>query len=259
MSATIDGARVSRLLDEAPVVESRGRAFPVETRYRGREARAHIEREVADTVVEALRVEPGSVLAFLPGAGEIRRTETMLRERVSDPAVDIVPLYGALEADVQDRAIAPAAKGRRKVVLATAIAETSLTIEGVRIVVDCGLARVPRYEPDLGLTRLDTVRVSRASADQRRGRAGRTEPGVCYRLWDEPQTASLAAANTPEILAADLSGLILDLASWGVADPARLAFLDPAPRAALGVFRRGMAAHQRTRRSPEPLGRHCHV
>jgi len=233
MSATIDGARVSRLLDEASVVESRGRAFPVETRYRGREARAHIEREVADTVVEALRVEPGSVLAFLPGAGEIRRTETMLRERVSDPAVDIVPLYGALEADVQDRAIAPAAKGRRKVVLATAIAETSLTIEGVRIVVDCGLARVPRYEPDLGLTRLDTVRVSRASADQRRGRAGRTEPGICYRLWDEPQTASLAAANTPEILAADLSGLILDLASWGVADPARLAFLDPPPRAAL--------------------------
>src|SRR5262249_36754397 len=164
MSATIDGARVARLLGEAPVIESRGRAFPVETRYRGRDPRAHIEREVADTVVEALRAEPGSVLAFLPGAGEIRRTETMLRERVGDPAVDIVPLYGALDADVQDRAIAPAAKGRRKVVLATAIAETSLTIEGVRIVVDCGLARVPRYEPDLGLTRLDTVRVSRASA-----------------------------------------------------------------------------------------------
>ena len=131
---------------------------------------------------------------------------------------------------MQDRAIAPAPPGRRKVVLATSIAETSLTIEGVRVVIDCGLARVPRYEPDVGLTRLETVRVSRASADQRRGRAGRTEPGVCYRLWDEPQTASLDAANTPEILAADLSGFVLDLAHWGVADPATLAFLDPPPR-----------------------------
>src|SRR5262245_52155953 len=232
MSATIDGARVAKLLGDAPVIESHGRAFPVETRYRGRDARTPVERAVADVVVEALRAETGSVLAFLPGAGEIRRAETLLRERVSDPATDIVPLFGALEADVQDRAIAPVAAGRRKVVLATAIAETSLTIEGVRIVVDGGLARVPRYEPDVGLTRLDTVRVSRASADQRRGRAGRTEPGVCYRLWDEPQTASLAGANTPEILAADLSGLVLDLAHWGVSDPATLAFLDPPPRAA---------------------------
>ncbi len=138
-------------------------------------------------------------------------------------------LYGALEADVQDRAIAPAPAGRRKVVLATSIAETSLTIEGVRVVIDCGLARVPRYEPDVGLTRLETVRVSRASADQRRGRAGRTEPGVCYRLWDEPQTASLDPANKPEMLAADLSGFVLDLAHWGVADPSSLAFLDPPP------------------------------
>ena len=129
-------------------------------------------------------------------------------------------LYGALDAQTQDRAIAPAPPGRRKVVLATSIAETSLTIEGVRIVVDCGLARVPRYEPDVGLTRLETVRVSRAAADQRRGRAGRTEPGVCYRLWDEPQTASLEAYARPEILAADLSGLLLDLAQWGAADPA---------------------------------------
>src|SRR5262249_21447819 len=178
MSATIDGARVAKLLGDAPVVESLGRAFAVETRYRGRDPRTPIDREVADTVAEALRAERGSVLAFLPGPGEIRRAETLLRERVSDPEIDIVPLYGALEADVQDRAIAPAPKGRRKVVLATAIAETSLTIEGVRIVVDSGLARVPRYEPDVGLTRLETVRVSRASADQRRGRAGRTEPGV---------------------------------------------------------------------------------
>jgi ATP-dependent helicase HrpB len=233
MSATIDGARVAKLLGDAPVIESHGRAYPVETRYRGRDPRAPIERAVADTVIEALRLEKGSVLAFLPGAGEIRRTEMFLRERISDPAADVVALYGALEADVQDRAIAPAPPGRRKVVLATAIAETSLTIEGVRIVVDSGLARVPRYEPDVGLTRLETVRVSRASADQRRGRAGRTEPGVCYRLWDEPQTASLAPANMPEILAADLSSLALDLAHWGVADHATLAFLDPPPRAAL--------------------------
>ncbi len=233
MSATIDGARVAKLLGDAPVIESHGRAYPVETRYRGRDPRAPIERAVADTVIEALRLEKGSVLAFLPGAGEIRRAETFLRERISDPATDVVALYGALEAEVQDRAIAPAPPGRRKVVLATAIAETSLTIEGVRIVIDSGLARVPRYEPDVGLTRLETVRVSRASADQRRGRAGRTEPGVCYRLWDEPQTASLAPANMPEILAADLSSLTLDLADWGVADPATLAFLDPPPRAAL--------------------------
>ncbi len=182
MSATIDGARVAKLLGDAPVIESDGRAFPVETRYLGRDPRAPIERQVADAVLQALRAETGSVLAFLPGAGEIRRTETLLRERVSDPTVDIVALYGALDADVQDRAIAPPPPGRRKVVLATSIAETSLTIEGVRIVVDCGLSRVPRYEPDVGLTRLETVRVSRAAADQRRGRAGRTEPGVCYRL-----------------------------------------------------------------------------
>ena len=194
MSATIDGARVAALLGDAPVIESQGRAFPVETRYLGRDPRARIEDQMADAVTRALRAEPGSVLAFLPGAAEIRRTETLLKERV-DAATDVVALYGALDADTQDRAISPAPPGRRKVVLATSIAETSLTIEGVRIVVDCGLARVPRYEPDVGLTRLETVRVSRAAADQRRGRAGRTEPGVCYRLWDEPQTASLEAVR----------------------------------------------------------------
>jgi len=232
MSATIDGARVAKLLGDAPVIESEGRAFPVETRYLGRDATAHVDRQVADAAARALRAEPGSVLAFLPGAGEIRRTEMLLKERIDDPAVDVVALFGALEADVQDRAIAPSPPGRRKVVLATSIAETSLTIEGVRIVIDCGLSRVPRYEPDVGLTRLETVRVSRASADQRRGRAGRTEPGVCYRLWDEPQTASLAASSTPEILAADLTSLVLDLAHWGVSDPAMLDFLDPPPHAA---------------------------
>ena len=233
MSATLDGARVARLLGEAPVIASEGRAFPVETRYLGRKADAPLERQMADAIAMALRADPGSVLAFLPGAAEIRRTQNLLAERIHDASVEIVPLFGALEASVQDRAIAPAPRGHRKVVLATSIAETSLTIEGVRIVVDSGLARVPRYEPDIGLTRLETVRASRAAVDQRRGRAGRTEPGVCYRLWDEPQTTSFAAYTQPEILSADLSSLVLDLAQWGVSDPATLAFLDPPPAPAL--------------------------
>ncbi|WP_298242881.1 ATP-dependent helicase HrpB [uncultured Bradyrhizobium sp.] len=229
MSATLDGARVGKLLGDAPVVESEGRAFPVETRYLGRKADAPIERQMADAIASALRADSGSVLAFLPGAAEIRRTQNFLAERVQDASIEIVPLFGALDAAVQDRAISPAPKGMRKVVLATSIAETSLTIEGVRIVVDSGLARVPRYEPDIGLTRLETVRASRAAVDQRRGRAGRTEPGVCYRLWDEPQTASLTPYTQPEILSADLSALVLDLAQWGVSDPAALSFLDPPP------------------------------
>ncbi|MCK1745365.1 ATP-dependent helicase HrpB [Bradyrhizobium sp. 139] len=229
MSATLDGARVARLLGEAPVVESEGRAFPVETRYLGRKADAPVERQMADAIASALRADSGSVLAFLPGAAEIRRTQNFLSERVQDASIEIVPLFGALDAAVQDRAIAPAPKGTRKVVLATSIAETSLTIEGVRIVVDSGFARVPRYEPDIGLTRLETVRAARAAVDQRRGRAGRTGPGVCYRLWDEPQTASLAPYTQPEILSADLSSLVLDLAQWGVADPSTLSFLDPPP------------------------------
>jgi ATP-dependent helicase HrpB len=233
MSATLDGARVAKLLGEAPVVASEGRAFPVETRYLGRKADAPIERQMADAIANALRADPGSVLAFLPGAAEIRRTQNLLTERIHDASIEIVALFGALDAAVQDRAIAPPPKGHRKVVLATSIAETSLTIEGVRIVVDSGLARVPRYEPDIGLTRLETVRASRAAVDQRRGRAGRTEPGVCYRLWDEPQTASLAAYTQPEILSADLSSLVLDLAQWGVSDPSSLAFLDPPPAPAL--------------------------
>ncbi|QIG96742.1 MULTISPECIES: ATP-dependent helicase HrpB [unclassified Bradyrhizobium] len=233
MSATLDGARVARLLGDAPVVESEGRAFPVETRYVGRKVDAPLERQMAETIATALRADAGSVLAFLPGAAEIRRTQTFLAERVHDASIEIVPLFGALDASVQDRAIAPAPKGTRKVVLATSIAETSLTIEGVRIVVDSGLARVPRYEPDIALTRLETVRASRAAVDQRRGRAGRIEPGVCYRLWDEPQTASLPAYTAPEILSADLSSLVLDLAQWGVSDPASLAFLDPPPGPAL--------------------------
>jgi ATP-dependent helicase HrpB len=233
MSATLDGARVAALLGNAPVIESQGRAFSVETRYLGRDARAPIERQMADAVVRALRAEAGSVLVFLPGAAEIRRTETQLKERVDDASMDIVTLFGALDAREQDRAISPSPAGRRKVVLATSIAETSLTIEGVRVVIDSGLARVPRYEPDVGLTRLETVRVSRAAADQRRGRAGRTEPGVCYRLWDEPQTGSLEPYTRPEILSADLSSFVLDLAQWGAADPGKLAFLDAPPGPAL--------------------------
>ena len=237
MSATLDGARVAALLGDVPVIESQGRSFPVETRYLGRDARARIEDQVTNAVERALRAEPGSLLVFLPGAGEIRRTETLLKERVRDPATDIVALYGALDAHAQDRAISPASAGRRKVVLATSIAETSLTIEGVRVVIDSGLSRVPRYEPDVGLTRLETVRVSRAAADQRRGRAGRTEPGVCYRLWDEPQTGSLEPYTKPEILSADLSSFVLDLAQWGTSDLGTLAFLDPPPAAALSEAR----------------------
>jgi ATP-dependent helicase HrpB len=245
MSATIDGARIAKALGDAPVIASEGRAFAVETRYLGRDPAKPIDVQVADAILRALRTETGSILAFLPGAAEIRRTEARLGEQaglagggaIGAPAVDIHPLYGALEAAVQDDAIAPAPPGRRKVVLATSIAETSLTIEGVRVVIDSGLARVPRYEPDVGLTRLETVRVSRAAADQRRGRAGRVEPGVCYRLWEEPQTAALEPYGQPEILAADLSSLVLDLAQWGVADPATLVFLDPPPAAALSEAR----------------------
>jgi len=239
MSATIDGARVGALLGGAPVIESQGRIFPVETRYVGRDARP-IEPQLADTIARAMRAERGSVLAFLPGAAEIRRTQNLLESR-ADAAADIVPLYGALGGDEQTRAIEPARPGSRKIVLATSIAETSITIEGVRVVVDSGLVRVPRYEPDVGVTRLDTVRVSRAAADQRRGRAGRTEPGVCYRLWDEPQTAALEPFARPDILAADLSSFALDVAAWG-APADTLAFLDPPPRAALAEAKSLLAA-----------------
>ncbi len=227
MSATLDGARVASLLDGAPVIKSEGRAFPVETRYLGRDSNRRIEDQVTDAIGRALRAETGSLLVFLPGQGEIKRVEERLVHNNTDPNIIIAPLYGALDISAQDRAVEPAPPGKRKIVLATAIAETSLTIEGVRVVIDSGLQRVPRFEPDAGVTRLETVRVSRASADQRRGRAGRTEPGVCYRLWDEPQTASLRPFTEPEILSADLSGLLLDLAEWGVTDPATLSWLDP--------------------------------
>ncbi|HEY1783263.1 MAG TPA: ATP-dependent helicase HrpB [Roseiarcus sp.] len=233
MSATLDGARVRRLLGDAPLIESEGRAFPVVTRYVGRSPNARIEDEISRVTLDALANDPGSILVFLPGQGEIRRVSETLRARVRHPDVDIAPLYGALDSRTQDLAVATSPAGRRKIVLATSIAETSLTIDGVRVVIDSGLMRVPVYEPDVGLTRLETVRVSRANADQRRGRAGRTEPGVCYRLWEEAANGGLQPYAAPEILSADLSGLTLDCALWGVADPSTLAFLDPPPRAAL--------------------------
>jgi ATP-dependent helicase HrpB len=228
MSATLDGARIAALLDDAPVIRSEGRAFPVETRYLGHDPAARLEEQAARAVRKALAEETGGVLVFLPGQGEIRRTESLLAERLP-PGVILAPLYGAMEARDQDRAIEPAPAGARKVVLATSIAETSLTIEGVRVVVDCGVARVPRYDPASGLTRLETVRVSQSSAEQRRGRAGRTQPGVCYRLWDEPETRALPPFARPEILEADLSGFALALALWGARDPGELTFLDAPP------------------------------
>ncbi len=233
MSATLDGAAVARLLGDCPVIQSEGRQYPIDTRHVGRDPRLRLEDQVARLVRRALVEESGGVLVFLPGQGEIRRVERVLREQIDDPAVEIAPLYGALDAAVQDRAIAPAGPGVRKVVLATSIAQTSLTIQGVRVVVDAGQARVPRFDPSSGLTRLVTVRVSRAAADQRRGRAGRTEPGVCYRLWDEAETRALPAFDRPEILETDLSRLALDLARWGVREASGLALLDAPPAAAL--------------------------
>lgn len=236
MSATLDDARIAAVLGEAPVIRSEGRAHSVESRYLGRDAAIRIEDQMAAAVRRALAEECGSVLAFLPGQAEIRRTAERLDGRL--PAdVDLDPLYGALTQAEQDRAIRPPTAGRRKVVLATAVAQTSLTIEGVRVVVDSGLSRVPRYDPGRGLTRLETVRVSRASADQRRGRAGRTEPGVCYRLWDEAETRSLSPHDEPEMLQADLSGLALDLARWGAPAGEGLTFIDPPPARAFGEAR----------------------
>ncbi len=230
MSATLDGAAVSRLLGDAPVIESQGRMFPVETRYLGRDPRASIEDQTVRAIELALARESGGILVFLPGQGEILRVAARARERIPEHLADIRPLYGALSTADQDLAIGGSPTGRRAIVLATAIAQTSLTIEGVRTVIDAGLARVPRYDPASGLTRLATVRVSRASADQRRGRAGRTGPGVCYRLWDEAETRGLAPAEVPEILETDLTRLALDLARWGTRDLAALALLDrPSP------------------------------
>ncbi|WP_374599198.1 ATP-dependent helicase HrpB [Brevundimonas sp.] len=242
MSATLDIAGVSRLLagtdgKAAPVIEAEGRMHPVQTRYLGRNPAERLEDAVARAVVQALGDEAGSILVFLPGQGEIHRTAQRLSERLREPAVDVVPLYGGLERAAQDKAVEPAAPGQRKVVLATSVAETSLTIEGVRVVIDSGLSRVPRFEAASGLTRLATVKVSKSSAEQRRGRAGRTEPGVCLRLWDEEQTRGLVPHQRPEILEADLTGFALDLARWGRADVQGLALLDMPPAGAFAEAR----------------------
>lgn len=237
MSATLDIAGVSKLLEGAPVIEAEGRMYPVETRYLGRNPAERFEDAVARAVRQALADETGSILVFLPGQGEIRRTARALGDRLPSN-VDLVQLYGGLDKGEQDRAIEPAAPGRRKIVLATSVAETSLTIEGVRVVIDGGLSRVPRFEPSSGLTRLATVKVSRSSAEQRRGRAGRVEPGVCYRLWDEEQTRGLVAHQRPEILEADLTAFALDLARWGARSPDGLALLDPPPAGAFAEARK---------------------
>lgn len=231
MSATMDAARVTRLLSDAPLVASEGRMFPVETIYLPPKAGEPLEDHTASAVMHALENDAGSILVFLPGQAEIRRTIERLAHRV--PATTtLMPLYGQLAPEEQDRAIALAEPGKRKVVLATSIAQTSLTIDGIRIVIDSGFSRMPAYEPATGLTTLVTRPSSQAASDQRQGRAGRTQPGTCYRLWSQGQNAARSAFDTPEILAADLSTLALDLASWGVMDPSQMAFLDQPPVAA---------------------------
>ena len=237
MSATLDVEAVSVLLGDAPVITSSGRAYPVDLRYLARRDGQRVEGAVAAAVRRALDVDEGSVLAFLPGAGEIRRAHDLLNDGALPRDVRLHPLYGDLPAEAQDAAIAPARGGERKVVLATSIAETSLTIDGVRVVVDGGLSRVPRFSPRSGMTRLETVRVSRASSEQRAGRAGRTAPGVCYRLWAAEEQGGLLARATPEILEADLAALALDLAVAGVRNAAELRWLDSPPAAGLAQAR----------------------
>ncbi len=237
MSATLEGEPVARLLGDAPIIASAGRSFPVEIRYLERPPPDRLEAVVAATVRRALVEEEGSLLVFLPGGGEIRRVERRLAETGLDPEVILAPLYGDLPQAAQDAAIRPAPPGRRKIVLATPIAETSLTIDGVRVVIDSGLRRAPRFDPASGMTRLETMRISQASAEQRRGRAGRLAPGVCYRLWREAEQAQLRPQTLPEIVEADLAPLALELARWGAADPAALDWLDPPPAAAYAQAR----------------------
>lgn len=226
MSATLDGPAVADLLGGAPVVESAGRLFPVVTRYVPPHEPRVREATMLSTIQRALREEAGDVLVFLPGAGEIRRAADLLSQRELPRGTFIVPLYGAMPLAEQDRAILPGPAGTRKVVLATTVAQTSLTIEGVRVVVDSGLTRIPRYSPRTGMTRLETVRVSRAAADQRRGRAGRLGPGVCFRIWDAAEDALLRQHDIPEILEADLAPIALELAAAGVIEATELRWLD---------------------------------
>lgn len=241
MSATLDAAPLAELLCGAQVIESRGRSHPVDVRYFPRKPGESVEDAMAAAIRRAFRDEAGSILAFLPGRREINRTMERLGEMaIAD--VQILALHGSLEGAEQDAAIRPPAPGKRKIVLSTSLAESSITIDGVRIVIDSGLARQPKYDPTTGMTHLETVRVSRASADQRAGRAGRTEPGTAWRLWHEGQNAAMPASSPPAIKEADLSGLTLDCAAFGVGDPGTLRFLDPPPRAALLEARRQLQA-----------------
>jgi ATP-dependent helicase HrpB len=233
MSATLEGERLAGLLDDAPILRSEGRMYPVTMRWgRPFQPGEYIDQRVTQTVLEALHDETGSVLVFLPGQAEIRRVHQQLVDAIGERSdVLLCPLHGELDLNAQRAAIDPAPAGQRKVVLATNIAETSLTINGVRVVIDAGLARVPRFDPGSGMTRLDTQRISKASATQRAGRAGRLEPGVCYRLWSQDQHEQLAAYGIAEILSADLASLALQLGRWGVT-PGELVWLDVPPAAA---------------------------
>lgn len=233
MSATLDCAAVTRLLQDAATISCEGRLFPVTTQYLDRPVEGHLEPAVVRSIRQALARDEGSLLVFLPGMAEIRRVERRLQETQLGPDVLIAPLHGELPQDEQEQAIQPAPPGRRKIVLATSIAETSLTIQGVRVVIDAGLMRIPRFDPRSGLTRLDTIRVTQDAADQRRGRAGRLQPGTCYRLWTTAEQQALLPRRPPEILEADLAPLALDLAEWGVVDATELSWLDPPPAGAL--------------------------
>lgn len=237
MSATLDAEPVAALLGGVPVLVSEGRQFPVETHYLEPRSGQRNEDAVIAAVHQAVADHEGDILVFLPGAGEIRRTAAGLHRLALGDNIRIAPLYGNLSQQAQDEAIAPSPAGCRKIVLATSIAQTSLTVEGVRIIVDSGLMRVPRFSPKTGMTRLETVAVSRAAADQRRGRAGRLGPGVCYRLWSAREDSRLAAQTVPEILEADLASLVLELAVWGVKDAAELLWLDAPPLPAFAQAR----------------------
>ena len=237
MSATLDGAAVAQLLGDAPVIASEGRAYPVARHYLPRDPEGLDLNVVVRSVLTALAEQSGDLLVFLPGGGEIRQVQRRLAAESACAGLALVPLYGDLPAEAQQRAIQPDAEGLRKIVLATPIAETSLTIEGVRSVVDAGWTRVPRFDPRSGLTRLETIRISADAAEQRAGRAGRLGPGICYRLWSQATQGRLRPQRIPEILEADLAPLALELAQWGVADPATLAWLDPPPSGALAQAR----------------------
>jgi ATP-dependent RNA helicase HrpB len=237
MSATLDLQPIATLLGNAPIVSASGRSFDVATEYVARRPEIHLEMQTAQLVRSALREHDGDILCFLPGAAEIRRVERALEESGLDRNVRVHPLYGELESAAQDAALSPAPTGHRKIVLATSIAETSLTIEGIRVVVDSGLRRYAEFDPTTGMSRLVTHKVSQAAADQRRGRAGRLSTGHCYRLWSEGTQASLAAQSAPEILHADLAPLALELSCWGAVDAASLSWLDPPPAAPLAQAR----------------------